>query len=137
VLCFTEICVLLSIATKLNFPRSSTLDSVPAGLYSFRPKYHIKFLVEMKKAIKINHPYTLDYVRTFWALQFNLKQDNSATLRLSEEVLTTSYDHGFIYWISMCEVLRGYSQYQLGLKEEGIARMREGLQLLYSPGVRV
>jgi DNA-binding SARP family transcriptional activator len=91
----------------------------------------------LKKAIIINHPYTLDYVKTFCAFQCNLKQDDNAALGLSEEVLTTSYDHGFIYWISMCEVLCGYSQFQLGLKEKGIARMWEGLQLLSSPGLKV
>jgi len=91
----------------------------------------------LKLAKKINHPFTLDYVKTHAAWLCNLKHDVSATLKLSEEVLTTSYDHGFAGWISLCEMLAGYSQFHLGLKEQGITRMREGFQVFEIAGIWV
>jgi DNA-binding SARP family transcriptional activator len=93
--------------------------------------------VALKQSVKINHPFTMDYVKTHFAWLCNLKNDSNATLKLSEEVLTTSYNHGFINWLSICEILCGYSQFRLGFKEKGITRMREGLRLYDIAGIWV
>ena len=91
----------------------------------------------LQEAIKIGHPFTLSYMKTHFAWLCNLKQDINATFRLSEEVLATSSDHSFPDFISMCEILCGYSQFRLGFKEKGINGMREGLRLLDLAGVWV
>ena len=91
----------------------------------------------LQEATIIDHPFTLNYVKTHFAWLCNLKQDINATFRLSEEVLATSSDHSFPDFISMCEILCGYSQFRLGFKEKGINGMREGLRLLDLAGIWV
>jgi len=82
----------------------------------------------LEQASKIDHPYTLNYVKSHFAWLCNLKQDVNATFRISEEVLAISSDHNFQDYISIGEILSGYSQYQLGFKEKGINGIREGLR---------
>ncbi|REL33779.1 hypothetical protein DYD21_10255 [Rhodohalobacter sp. SW132] len=84
----------------------------------------------LQQATKIDHPYTLNYVKTHFAWLCNLSHDVNATIKLSEEVLATSSDHSFPDFMSICEILNGYSQHRLGFKEKGINGMLEGLRLL-------
>jgi len=89
------------------------------------------------RAEEINHPFSLDYVRAHIAWLYNLQNNISATQTMSEQVLKSSYNHGFPYWISMCEVLNGWALFNKGWKEKSIERMREGIQKFDAFQIRI
>lgn len=89
------------------------------------------------RAEVIGHPFTLAYIRTHIAWLYNLQNEADATQTMAERVLSTSYDHGFPYWISVCEVLFGWSLFEKGRKEKGIKRMRKGVQTYDASQIRI
>lgn len=91
----------------------------------------------LERARKIDHPFTLDYVRTHVAWLFNLQGKIDESKNVAEQAFETSSEYGFPYWFSVCEILHGWAIFKNASREKGIESMRKGLREYDSAHIKI
>lgn len=91
----------------------------------------------LQKAEKIDHPFSLDYIRSHIAWLFQLQHKIDETHNMAEITLETSNEHGYPYWIAYCEVLLGWALFKKGSIKRGIKKMRKGIQQFEDAHIKI
>lgn len=75
----------------------------------------------------VSHPFSLGFALCYGAVAHQLCQDVQRVDELVEAAITLSKEHGFVLWLAIATVLRGWVLAKRGKAEEGIVQMRQGL----------
>jgi tetratricopeptide (TPR) repeat protein len=78
-------------------------------------------------ARRLKHPATMAMAAAFGSLPYQLCRDSAAVEKLTTEAVTVSTEHDMAFYRGIGVILGGWALTQRGVKEEGIARMRLGL----------
>jgi predicted ATPase len=72
-------------------------------------------------------PFSLAFALCYAAVLHQFCREIAVVEELAEAAVTLSTEQGFVLWLAMARVLRGWAQAERGQREEGIAGMRRGL----------
>jgi predicted ATPase len=75
----------------------------------------------------VSHPFSLGFSLCYVAVAHQLCQEEQRVEELVEAAITLSTEQGFVLWLAIATVLRGWVLAKRGQAEEGIAQMRQGL----------
>lgn len=78
-------------------------------------------------AQKIAHPYSLAVAQYHAAMVHHARRDIQRTQAIVEAPVALSPEHGLPYWLSLMQVLKGWTFAHLGNYETGIRMMQQGL----------
>ena len=76
------------------------------------------------------HPFTQTITLAYAAMLSQFRRDVEAVNRLAEATIAHATEHGFRYYLAWTEVLRGWSRAAQGAREEGIAEILRGIEVL-------
>jgi predicted ATPase len=85
-------------------------------------------------AQELSHPYSLGFALFFAAKLHQYRREGQLTQERAEATMTLSTDQGFLYWLAMGTILRGWALAEQGQGEEGIAQTRQGLAVYRATG---
>jgi DNA-binding SARP family transcriptional activator/predicted ATPase len=74
-----------------------------------------------------SHPFSLAFALSYAAVLHQFCREVEAVEELAEAAVTLSTEQGFVLWLAMARVLRGWARAERGQLEEGITEMRLGL----------
>jgi DNA-binding SARP family transcriptional activator/predicted ATPase len=74
-----------------------------------------------------SHPFSLAFALSYAAVLHQFCGEVEAVEELAEAAITLSTEQGFVLWMAMAMVLRGWARAKQGQVEEGMAGMRLGL----------
>jgi predicted ATPase/type II secretory pathway predicted ATPase ExeA len=91
----------------------------------------------LAKARELAHPFSLAYalIAAAWFHQYRLEPQ--ATQTYAEEAVALSHQHGIPLREAQGTVMRGWALTAQGLREEGIARMHQGLEAFRATGAEL
>lgn len=75
----------------------------------------------------VSHPFSLGFSLCYGAVAHQLCQDLQRVDELVETAITLSTEQGFVLWLALATVLRGWVLAKQGKAEEGIVQMGQGL----------
>jgi predicted ATPase len=75
----------------------------------------------------VSHPFSLGFSLCYGAVAHQFCQDLQRVDELVETAITLSTEQGFVLWLALATVLRGWVLAKQGKAEEGIVQMRQGL----------
>lgn len=78
-------------------------------------------------ARRLKHPATLAMAAAFVALPYQFCRDAKAVEELAAEAVALSTEHDLAYYRGIGVILGGWAMTQRGRREEGLARLRQGL----------
>ena len=78
-------------------------------------------------ARQLKHPATMAMAASFGSLPYQLCRDAAAVEELTTEAVSVSTEHDMAFYRGIGVILGGWALTQRGAREEGIARMRLGL----------
>lgn len=84
----------------------------------------------IKLAGDLAHPFTQTITLAYAAMLSQFRRDVEAVNRLAEATIAHATEHGFRYYLAWAEVLRGWSRAAQGAREEGIAEILRGIEVL-------
>jgi predicted ATPase len=76
---------------------------------------------------EIAHPYSLALARYHATVVHRARGDVRMTREMAEATIALATEHGFLYWLSVARILRGWALVQQGQGELGLAEMLHGL----------
>lgn len=78
-------------------------------------------------ARRLKHPATMAMAAAFGSLPYQLCRNAAAVEKLTTEAVAVSTEHDMAFYRGIAVILGGWALTQRGVREEGIARMRLGL----------
>ena len=81
-------------------------------------------------ARELSHPFTQAITLAYMTMLNQFRRDVVEIDRLAQATITYTTEHGFPYYLAWAEVLRGWSVAVRGASEEGIAKIRRGIEVL-------
>jgi len=75
----------------------------------------------------VSHPFSLDFALCYNAVLYQFCRDEQRVEELTEAAIRLSTEQGFVHWLAMATILRGWVLAKRGQSEEGIARIRQGV----------
>jgi class 3 adenylate cyclase/predicted ATPase len=84
-----------------------------------------------------NDPFSEAHATFFLAAVMQLRRDPEAALRLCEQTITLSTDHGFPIWLGQGQMWKGWSLSHLGHPHEGITQLAAGIATYANTGARL
>jgi class 3 adenylate cyclase/predicted ATPase len=87
-----------------------------------------------KLAIDFNHPPTLAFCQGQRASFHFYQGEVERTWDVADKMLTLSRDEGFLLWIAVAMAYRGWAFARRGRVEQGLAELKEGLDLFHKTG---
>ena len=88
-------------------------------------------------ARKLAHPFALAIALNYAALLHTFRREPQAVQQWAEEAASVCREHAFPYYLSMAEILAGWAMAELGSPQEGVARLRHGLEALRATGAEL
>ena len=82
-------------------------------------------------ACELSHPLTRAIALAYATMLHQFCRESKVEW-LAEATITLCTEHGFPYYLAWAEVLRGWSRAARGAREEGIAQIRRGIEVLQS-----
>jgi predicted ATPase len=74
----------------------------------------------------LSHPFTLANVEFCVGILRQHRREARAAQEIAEGMIALSADHGFIFFLSLATILRGWAISEQGRNEEGITQIQEG-----------
>jgi len=85
-------------------------------------------------ARQISRPFALAIALNYAAMLHVFRREAREAQRWAEEAASVCREHAFAYYLSMAEILAGWSMAQLGDPHGGITRLRQGLDAFHATG---
>jgi len=82
----------------------------------------------------LRHPHSLAYVLAFLAGAYVLCNKPDAVQPIAERTIALAGEHGFPLWMAGCQLMRGWTQVELGDAEQGLAEIRQSTSALEATG---
>ena len=82
----------------------------------------------VESARKVSHPLTQAVALSYAAMLYQMCRDPVRVASLAEATIALCTEHGFPYYLSWAEVLRGWSRAAAGDSQAGIAEIRRGIE---------
>ena len=84
----------------------------------------------LDEAVELDHPFSLNYVRTVIAWMYLLQDNNKAVQEVTREVIRSSKNFGFKLWLAHGKIFQGFDMSMQKNDGDGISKLREGIALL-------
>jgi tetratricopeptide (TPR) repeat protein len=88
----------------------------------------------LRLAHELGHPFSTGWVLICAAWLHQLRREPQEANGLAEAAITLSTDQGFLSWLALGTVQRGWALAQQGQGEEGIAQLRQGMDACRAAG---
>jgi predicted ATPase len=88
-------------------------------------------------AQELAHPFDVTLARAFTATSHQLRRDSALTQEWAEATILLAREHGFLQWLGLGTILRGWAVAEQGQREEGITQIRQGLATRQALGAGV
>jgi predicted ATPase/type II secretory pathway predicted ATPase ExeA len=88
-------------------------------------------------ARELSHPFSLGATLHTAAWLHQYRQEGPAVQAYAEEEIVVSNEGGFALWLAAGTILRGWALSEQGAREEGLAKMREGMAALNATGTAI
>ena len=88
-------------------------------------------------AREVPHPHSQAYALYCAAMHHQFRREWQATHERAEAVIALAAEHGLPFWLAWGTILRGWVLAEQGQSEEGIERMRRGLDASLSTGAEL
>ena len=85
----------------------------------------------------LSRPYILAAALFFAARLRQHRREALITQEMAERLAALSAEHGFSFWLTQANIIRGGALAQQGLYQEGIFQMQEGVAMLRAAGPRL
>ncbi|HSB60677.1 MAG TPA: AAA family ATPase, partial [Vicinamibacteria bacterium] len=95
-----------------------------------------KGLAAVALAEEIAHPMSIAFARCYVALLRNSRGEHAAAEEEAEAALTVSRAHRLALWLSLGTMMDGWARGARGQREEGIARLQQGVAAWRQTGAR-
>jgi len=82
------------------------------------------------EAAELDHPFSLNYVRTVIAWMYLLQDNSKAVQEVTWEVIRSSKNFGFKLWLAHGKIFHGFDMSMQKNDGDGISKLREGIALL-------
>ncbi len=102
-----------------------------------RPNHALAAVDEACAAARESNPFTRAITLVYAALLHAFRDDSAQALQWAEEAVDLCRTHQFAYYLSMAEILAGWAVARQGRPEEGLARMRQGLEHFRATGAEL
>ena len=81
----------------------------------------------LDRARKLAHPHTLALALCFASVLYRWLEKPLETLKLSEETISVSREHGFPVWLAAGEMTHGWGLVKQGRRDQGIAELKSSI----------
>lgn len=88
-------------------------------------------------AEQLRHPHSICYALSFLAGAHVLCREPGLALPIAERTVVLSQEYGFPLWLAGGRMLRGWSRFDLGERDKGLAEIRESVGALEAAGAPV
>lgn len=88
-------------------------------------------------AHELAHPFSLAGALYFTAMLHHLYREGHATQARAEELIALSREQGFLQWLALGGIMRGWALVAQGQGEAGIAQIRQGLAAYAAVGAKL
>jgi len=88
-------------------------------------------------AKKLSSPFNEALCYAIHATYYAYRRDAAKTLAMAEAALKVSNDRGFLHWIALASINKGWSLCRLGKAKEGLATFLDGLKRWKSTGAEM
>jgi DNA-binding NtrC family response regulator/predicted ATPase/class 3 adenylate cyclase len=88
-------------------------------------------------AQELAYPFSLGYALNIATLLHQFRREAALTQERAEALLSLSREQGFVFWLTVGTILRGWALAAQGQVAEGVAQMREGLAARRVTGIEV
>ena len=85
----------------------------------------------------MSHPYSIVFAEIFKGTLHLYRREGLVAREILDKVISLAFAHGFIAWITFAVLTRAEAMIELGLNEEGISQILEGLATLGGSGTRL
>jgi DNA-binding SARP family transcriptional activator/predicted ATPase len=83
------------------------------------------------------HPFAAAIALDYAALLHLFRRESATALRFAEEAAAVCRRNGFVYYLSMAEIVAGWAMGQSGEPDAGLARLRMGMEALRATGAEI
>ena len=91
----------------------------------------------MDRARQMAHPFTMSIALDYSAMLHVFRRESEQALARAEESVAVCREHGFVYYLSMAEIVAGWAQAQCGDALGGLVRLRQGIEALRATGAEL
>jgi len=84
----------------------------------------------LDEAAELDHPFSLNYVRTVIAWMHLLQENSIAVQQVTREIIRSSKNFGFKLWLAHGKIFHGFDMSIQKNDGDGISKIREGIALL-------
>lgn len=88
-------------------------------------------------AHEISHPFSIAFATNLLAQIHQYRGEIDAMQECVESLMILANEQGFVHWLAMGSVLRGWVLFQQGQADEGIAQMHKGLAAYEAQGAQL
>jgi class 3 adenylate cyclase/predicted ATPase len=88
-------------------------------------------------AEQLRHPHSICYALSFWAGAYVLCRDPEAARPIAERTVALAHEYEFPLWLAGGQMLRGWSRFDLGDVEQGLAEIRQSVNALEAAGAPI
>jgi len=88
-------------------------------------------------AEQLRHPHSICYALSFLAGAHVLCRDPEAARPIAERTVALAREYGFPLWLAGGQMLRGWSRFDLGDAEQGLAELRRSIDALEAAGAPI
>jgi predicted ATPase len=88
-------------------------------------------------AQELSHPYSLGSALGFAAMLAQCRREAHATQEHADAMVALAAEQGFVQWLAMSTVCRGWALAAQGRREDGAAQMRQGLAMWRATGAEL
>jgi predicted ATPase len=90
----------------------------------------------LRRAEALAHPFTRALALCWAAVLSQLRRQVQSTRDMAEAALALTSEQGFVYWEALASCWHGWSLAAQGQAEQGIARLRQGMDFIQAIGIR-
>jgi class 3 adenylate cyclase/predicted ATPase len=84
-----------------------------------------------------SHAFSQAFALFFAAMLHQYRREDSAAQRQADADMALSSREGFVLWLAMATIVRGWARAEQGQREEGLAQMRQGLAAFQATGAGI
>jgi predicted ATPase len=88
-------------------------------------------------ADKCSHSFSRSFALFFAAMIYQYRRDAISAQKQAEIDIALSKEEGFVLWLAMATIVRGWTRADQGRKRDGLTEMREGLGAYRATGARL